>query len=137
MEELKEGTILCSRDWNFYNNEYSWEFETIKKITQTGKIRLENGDLLSSLGKYKIYDDEMEKLYIQDQIKDSIRSMIFYMDSNKSNIINESSFEDILKLGNSLEDLKIEDVKKWRNESNKKSYNWSLNKFKTYKNTIK
>lgn len=137
MEELKEGTILCSRDWNFYNNEYSWEFETIKKITQTGKIRLENGDLLSSLGKYKIYDDEMEKLYIQDQIKDSIRSMIFYMDSNKSNIINESSFEDILKLGNSLEDLKIEDVKKWGNESNKKSYNWSLNKFKTYKNTIK
>lgn len=137
MDGLKEGIIICSREWNRWNNEYSWEFQKIKKITPTGKIRLENGNLISSLGKYNVFNKEMEKLFIEDEIKKCVKSMLFYMNSNKNNIFADLQIEEVINFGNLLEQLKIENIDKWGSELNKKYYKDSLDDFIKRKSEIK
>lgn len=135
-KDLKEGAILYRRRWNIWNDEYLWEFEKVKKITPTGKIRLESGILLPSMEDYNIYDSEAEKAYTQDNIKRVVKYMISNMERNIKNILNEISNEDIIRLGNFLEELKIENVNKWGNETTKRCYQSEVEEFKKLKNKL-
>lgn len=135
--ELREGTILFKRRKNIWNNYYEWEFVKVKKITETGKIRLTNEKLLNSLEGFRIFNAEAEQIYIQDRIKEHVRNMIVDMERNINNIIDEMSIEKALYLGNVLEELKIENVKKWSRESTEKYYNRNLEEFKNLKKQYK
>lgn len=134
-EELKEGSVIYRRRWNIYGTGYRWDFYTVKKVTPTGKIRLESGTLLNSLGDFKIYDEKAKKLYIEDNIKESVSSMISNI-GRYSDTLSKVSSEDMIRLGNLLEELKIEDVAKWGNDSSEKSYRYNVNKFKKCKSML-
>lgn len=137
LREIKEGTVLYRREWNIWNSNYMWEFVKVKKITPTGKIRLENGALLNSLEDFGVYDSEAEQVYIQDKIKEHVGSMIVDMGRNIKNIMNEISIEDTIRLGNMLEELNVENVKKWGSESTEKFYKRSLEEFKYLQSNLK
>lgn len=135
--EIKEGTVLYRRKCNIWNSTYEWEFVKVKKITPTGKIRLENGTLLNSLEDFDVYDSEAEQVYIQDKIKEHVGSMLVDMVRNMRHIMNEISLEDTVRLGNILEELNIEEnIKEWGSKSTEKFYKRSLEEFKHLKNKI-
>lgn len=134
MENLKPGTVLCERDWNVWRNEYVWSFDRIKKITPTGKIRLESGELLSTLGRYEVYDDKMKKLYIQDNIQKNVIDMIKRLGDNANKIILKLPIDDIISLGNLLESLEIENIDSWSREHDKAWYDNSLVDFINFRN---
>lgn len=134
MENLKPGTVLCERDWNMWRNEYIWSFDSIKKITPTGKIRLESGELLTTLGKYEVYDDKMKKLYIQDNIQKNVIDMIERLGNNANKIILKLPIDDIIRLGNLLESLEIENIDSWSREHDKSWYDNSLVDFINFRN---
>lgn len=134
MENLKPGTVLCERDWNIWRNEYIWSFDGIKKITPTGKIRLESGELLSTLGRYEVYDYKMKKLYIQDNIQKNVIDMIKRLGDNANKIILKLPIDDIISLGNLLESLEIENIDSWSRERDKAWYDNSLVDFINFRN---
>lgn len=134
MENLKPGTVLCCRSWNYHRGEYCWVFEKVKKITPTGKIRLENDELLSSLGCYTIYDDKMKELYIQDNMRENVMKMIRYFGQESGRLASEFTVSDIVKIGDFLESLKLENVDGWGREHTKDWYKDSLNYFIGYRN---
>lgn len=136
IKDLKEGTVLYRRRWNIWNSEYIWEFEKVKKITPTGKIRLESGILLPSIEDYNVYDSEAEKIHTQDNIKRVVKTMVSNMERNIKNILNEISNEDVIRLGNFLEELKIENVNKWDREATKKYYQSDIEEFKKLKSKL-
>lgn len=134
MENLKPGTVLCERDWNIWRNEYIWSFDGVKKITPTGKIRLESGELLSTLGRYEVYDDKMKKLYIQDNIQKNVIDMVKRLGDNANKIILKLPIDDIISLGNLLESLEIENIDSWSRERDKAWYDNSLVDFINFRN---
>lgn len=134
MENLKPGTVLCERDWNIWRNEYIWSFDGVKKITPTGKIRLESGELLSTLGRYEVYDDKMKKLYIQDNIQKNVIDMVKRLGDNANKIILKLPIDDIISLGNLLESLEIENIDSWSREHDKAWYDNSLVDFINFRN---
>lgn len=137
MENLKPGTTLCMRDWSYHRDEYSWSFDKVKKITPTGKIRLENGELLSSLGRHEIYNDEMKKLYIQDNIQNSVISMIRRLSDDVRRLIPKLSISDIIRIGNLFESLELENIDSWGRAYNKDWYKSDLDKFINFRNDLK
>lgn len=136
MENLKPGTVLCERDWNIWRNEYVWSFDSIKKITPAGKIRLESGELLATLGKYEVYDDEMKKLYIQDNIQKDVIDMIKILGDNANRILPLLPIDDIIRLGDLLESLEIENIDRWNREHDKHWYDNSLVDFINFRNKL-
>ena len=136
MENLKPGTVLCERDWNMWRNEYVWSFDSIKKITPTGKIRLESGELLATLGRYEVYDDEMKKLHIQDNIQKNVIDMIKRLGNNANKIFLKLPIDDIISLGNLLESLEIENIDSWSKEYDKAWYDNSLASFIIFRNKL-
>lgn len=128
-KDLEIGTVLYKREFNIYRHEFDWEFRTIKNITKTGKIRLDNGVLLNSLGYFKVFSDEGRKLLIEDKIKKNVKNIIYYLSSNKDNAINELPIEDVIKLGNAIKDASIENTKRWSNATGKESYENTINCF--------
>lgn len=136
MENLKPGTVLCCRSWNYHRREYCWIFEKVRKITPTGKIRLENDELLSSLGCYTIYDDEMKELYLQDNIQKNVMKMIRYFGEEGERLAPKLTISDIVKIGDFLESLKLENVDGWGREHTKDWYKNALNYFIGYRNEL-
>lgn len=134
MENLKPGIVLCRRDWNVWRNEYIWSFDSIKKITPTGKIRLESGELLATLGKHEVYDDEMKMLYMQDNIQKNVIDMIKRFGDNASRIFPLLAIDDIIRLGDLLESLEIENIDSWSREHDKAWYDNSLVDFINFRN---
>lgn len=133
--DLKEGTVICKRQNNWHKS-YTWKFEKVKKITPTGKIRLENGDLLNSLEPYKVYDKEMETIYNQDMLKENLKDMIYYTFNERDDIIKNLSIDEVMKFGNLFKDLKIEDMKDLAMFSDTKRYKKCLNKFEEYESKL-
>lgn len=136
MEELKPGTILCKRNWNIYNMEYAWEFEKVKKVTPTGKIRLESGELLSSLEDcgYIVYGKEEQLLYMQDKIQECVSSMIRRFSEESKRLFPKLTIDDIIKIGNLFESLKLENIDTWGRDHTKRWYKEDLNYFIGYRN---
>lgn len=136
IKNVKEGDILCRREYNYWNKTYNWEFQEVKKITPTGKIRLTNGKLINSLSTYDVYNEEMKRIFAEDSLRDAFSSMIYIIFSNKKNIAEQVRLEDIFKFIDTLEGFQLDTLVEWEKETDKKYYEYRLNALKEYKKEI-
>ena len=106
LSNLKEGDKVTNEHYNTWRGGSYYQIYTVKKITPTGKIRLDNGVLLNSNGRYYPRDVWNSNGYdiepVTDEILNSIKTRKI---KNKlcSNI--ESIFKDYNLMGMSIEDL--------------------------------
>lgn len=136
IKNVKEGDILCKREYNYWNKNYNWEFQEVKKITPTGKIRLMNGKLIDSLGVYNVYNKEMKQIFAKDSIRDAFSSIIYIIYSNKNNIAEQVQLEDIFKFIDTLEGFQLDTLVEWGKETDRKYYKDRLDTIKKYKKEI-
>ena len=106
LSNLKEDDKVANEHYNTWRGGSYYQIYTVKKITPTGKIRLNNGILLNSNGRYYPRDVWNSNSYniepVTDEILNSIKTRKI---KNKlcSNI--ESIFKDYNLMGMSIEDL--------------------------------
>ena len=106
LSNLKEGNKVANEHYNTWRGGSYYQIYTVKKITPTGKIRLDNGVLLNSNGRYYPRDVWGSNSYniepVTDEILNSIKTRKI---KNKlcSNI--ESIFKDYNLMGMNIEDL--------------------------------
>ena len=106
LSNLKEGDKVANEYYNSWRGGSYYQIYTVKKITPTGKIRLDNGVLLNSNGRYYPRDVWGSNSYdiepVTDEILEAIRIRKLKIKLS-SNI--ESIFKDYNLMGMSLEDL--------------------------------
>ena len=107
ISNLKEGNKVANEHYNTWRGSY-YQIYTVKKITPTGKIRLDNGVLLNSNGRYYNRDvwgsgEDYNIEPVTDEILNSIKTRKI-KNKLRSNI--ESIFKDYNLMGMSVEDLK-------------------------------
>ena len=108
LSNLKSGDQVANEHYNTWRGESYYQIYTVKKITPTGKIRLDNGVLLNSNGKYYNRDvwgggEDYNVEPVTDEILNSIKTRKIKKKLS-SNI--ESIFKDYNLMGMSVEDLK-------------------------------
>ena len=107
ISNLKEGDKVANEHYNSWRGGSYYQIYTVKKITPTGKIRLDNGVLLNSNGRYYPRDVWNSNSYniepVTDEILNSIKTRKI---KNKLSSNIESIFKDYNLMGMSLEDLK-------------------------------
>lgn len=130
---VKVGDVLFTREWDMWSKEYKWNFDTVKKITPKGKIRLEKSNELieeSDIADdnddrfygFRVYSDKYEKLYIEDEIKSSIAKLIVESECYISKLKErDTHLYDLIKLGIAFSNLKLEDIELSKYEGNWKS----------------
>ena len=108
VSNLKEGDKVANEHYNSWRGGSYYQIYTVKKITPTGKIRLDNGVLLNQNGKYYNRDvwgggEDYNIEPVTDEILNSIKTRKI-KNKLRSNI--ESIFKDYNLMGMSVEDLK-------------------------------
>lgn len=108
ISNLKEGDKVANEHYNSWRGGSYYKIYTVKKITPTGKIRLDNGVLLNQNGKYYNRDvwgsgEDYNIEPVTDEILNSIKTRKI---KNKLSSNIESIFKDYNLMGMSLEDLK-------------------------------
>ena len=107
LSNLKEEDKVANEHYNPWRGGSYYQIYTVKKITPTGKIRLDNGVLLNSDGSYSPRDVWNSNSYniepVTDEILNSIKTRKI---KNKLSSNIESIFKDYNLMGMSLEDLK-------------------------------
>ena len=107
LSNLKEGNKVANEHYNSWRGGSYYKIYTVKKITPTGKIRLDNGVLLNSNGRYYPRDVWNSNSYniepVTDEILNSIKTRKI---KNKLSSNIESIFKNYNLMGMSLEDLK-------------------------------
>lgn len=107
LSNLKEGNKVANEHYNTWRGGSYYQIYTVKKITPTGKIRLDNGVLLNQNGKYYNRDvwgggEDYNIEPVTDEILNSIKTRKIKKKLS-SNI--ESIFKDYNLMGMSVEDL--------------------------------
>lgn len=107
ISNLKEGDKVANEHYNSWRGGSYYQIYTVKKITATGKIRLNNGILLNQNGKYYNRDvwgggEDYNIEPVTDEILEAIRIRKLKIKLS-SNI--ESIFKDYNLMGMSVEDL--------------------------------
>lgn len=107
LSNLKEGNKVANEHYNSWRGGSYYQIYTVKKITPTGKIRLDNGVLLNQNGKYYNRDvwgggEDYNIEPVTDEILEAIRIRKLKIKLS-SNI--ESIFKDYNLMGMSIEDL--------------------------------
>lgn len=108
LSNLKSGDQVANEHYNSWRGGSYYQIYTVKKITPTGKIRLDNGVLLNQNGKYYNCDvwgggEDYNIEPVTDEILNSIKTRKI-KNKLRSNI--ESIFKDYNLMGMSVEDLK-------------------------------
>lgn len=108
ISNLKEGDKVANEHYNSWRGGSYYQIYTVKKITPTGKIRLDNGVLLNQNGKYYNRDvwgggEDYNIEPVTEEILNSIKTRKI-KNKLRSNI--ESIFKDYNLMGMSVEDLK-------------------------------
>ena len=106
LSNLKEEDKVANEHYNPCRGGSYYQIYTVKKITPTGKIRLDNGVLLNSDGSYSPRDVWNSNSYniepVTDEILNSIKTRKI---KNKLSSNIESIFKDYNLMGMNLEDL--------------------------------
>ena len=106
LSNLKAGDKVANKHYNPWRDGSYYEIYTVKKITPTGKIRLDNGVLLYSNGRYYPRDAWHSNSYniepITDEILEAIRIRKLKI---KLNDKISKIFKDYNLMGMSVEDL--------------------------------
>ena len=107
ISNLKEGDKVANEHYNSWRGGSYYQIYTVKKITPSGKIRLNNGILLNQNGKYYNRDvwgggEDYNIEPVTDEILEAIRIRKLKIKLS-SNI--ESIFKDYNLMGMSVEDL--------------------------------
>ena len=106
LSNLKEEDKVANEHYNTWRGGSYYEIYTVKKITPTGKIRLDNGVLLNSNGRYYPRDVWNSNSYdiepVTEEILNSIKTRKI---KNKLSSNIESIFKDYNLMGMSIEDL--------------------------------
>lgn len=106
LSNLKSGDQVANEHYNSWRGGSYYQIYTVKKITPTGKIRLDNGVLLNSNGRYYPRDVWNSNSYdiepVTDEILNSIKTRKI---KNKLSSNIESIFKDYNLMGMSVEDL--------------------------------
>lgn len=108
LSNLKSGDQVANEHYNSWRGGSYYQIYTVKKITPTGKIRLDNGVLLNQNGKYYNRDvwgggEDYDIEPVTEEILNSIKTRKI-KNKLRSNI--ESIFKDYNLMGMSVEDLK-------------------------------
>ena len=108
LSNLKSGDQVANEHYNSWRGGSYYQIYTVKKITPTGKIRLDNGVLLNQNGKYYNRDvwgggEDYNIEPVTDEILNSIKTRKI---KNKLSSNIESIFKDYNLMGMSVEDLK-------------------------------
>lgn len=131
LEEIKEDTQLCLREYDYFGKSYNWSFAKVKKITPSGKIRLDNGKLLKDLGSYKVYNDSMRSLHIEDLIDKSMLHIIYKLYVSKGYLIKGLSTDKLIDIFNFISNLSLEELE-WANPQEKEDFIFCTNRMKAY-----
>lgn len=107
LSNLKEGNKVANEHYNSWRGGSYYQIYTVKKITPTGKIRLDNGVLLNQNGKYYNRDvwgggEDYNIEPVTDEILNSIKTRKI---KNKLSSNIESIFKDYNLMGMSVDDL--------------------------------
>ena len=107
LSNLKEEDKVANEHYNSWRGGSYYQIYTVKKITPTGKIRLNNGILLNQNGKYYNRDiwgsgEDYNIEPVTDEILNSIKTRKI---KNKLSSNIESIFKDYNLMGMSVEDL--------------------------------
>ena len=106
LSNLKEEDQVANEHYNSWRGGSYYQIYTVKKITATGKIRLDNGVLLNSNGRYyprDVWDSNSYDIEpVTDEILNSIKTRKI---KNKLSSNIESIFKDYNLMGMSVEDL--------------------------------
>ena len=107
LSNLKEEDQVANEHYNSWRGGSYYQIYTVKKITPTGKIRLDNGVLLNQNGKYYNRDvwgggEDYNIEPVTDEILEAIRIRKLKIKLS-SNI--ESIFKDYNLMGMTVEDL--------------------------------
>lgn len=108
LSNLKAEDKVANEHYNSWRGGSYYQIYTVKKITPTGKIRLDNGVLLNQNGKYYNRDvwgggEDYDIEPVTEEILNSIKTRKI-KNKLRSNI--ESIFKDYNLMGMSVEDLK-------------------------------
>lgn len=108
ISNLKEGDKVANEHYDSWRGGSYYHIYTVKKITPTGKIRLDNGVLLNQNGKYYNHDvwgggEDYNIEPVTEEILNSIKTRKI---KNKLSSNIESIFKDYNLMGMNLEDLK-------------------------------
>ena len=76
LSNLKEGNKVANEHYNSWRGGSYYQIYTVKKITPTGKIRLDNGVLLNSNGRYYPRDVWNSNSYNIEPVTDEILNSI-------------------------------------------------------------
>ena len=107
ISNIKAGDKVANEHYNSWRGGSYYQIYTVKKITPTGKIRLDNGVLLNQNGKYYNRDvwgggEDYDIEPVTEEILNSIKTRKIKKKLS-SNI--ESIFKDYNLMGMSVEDL--------------------------------
>ena len=106
LSNLKEEDKVANEHYNSWRGGSYYQIYTVKKIIPTGKIRLNNGVLLNSNGRYYPRDVWNSNSYdiepVTEEILNSIKTRKI---KNKLSSNIESIFKDYNLMGMSVEDL--------------------------------
>ena len=107
LSNLKEGDQVANKHYNTWRDGSYYEIYTVKKITPTGKIRLDNGVLLNQNGKYYNRDiwgsgEDYNIEPVTDEILEAIRIRKLKI---KLNDKISKIFKDYNLMGMTVEDL--------------------------------
>lgn len=107
LSNLKSGDQVANEHYNSWRGGSYYQIYTVKKITPTGKIRLDNGVLLNQNGKYYNRDvwgggEDYDIEPVTEEILNSIKTRKI---KNKLSSNIESIFKDYNLMGMSVEDL--------------------------------
>lgn len=106
LSNLKSGDQVANEHYNSWRGGSYYQIYTVKKIIPTGKIRLNNGVLLNSNGRYYPRDVWNSNSYdiepVTEEILNSIKTRKI---KNKLSSNIESIFKDYNLMGMSVEDL--------------------------------
>ena len=106
LSNLKEGDKVANEHYNSWRGGSYYKIYTVKKITPTGKIRLDDGILLNSNGRYYPRDVWNSNSYDIEPVTEEILEVIRIRKLKiklSSNI--ESIFKDYNLMGMSVDDL--------------------------------
>ena len=107
LSNLKEGDKVANEHYDSWRGGSYYQIYIVKKITPTGKIRLDNGVLLDSNGRYYNRDvwgggEDYDIEPVTEEILNSIKTREI---KNKLSSNIESIFKDYNLMGMNLEDL--------------------------------
>jgi hypothetical protein len=88
LKSLKIGDKVADKNVDHYSSDISYSFYTIKSITKKGNIRLDNGILLNSDGKYYKFENWHSTSYNIEPITEELLEEI-KLEKEKRLLINK------------------------------------------------